>query len=128
MSLTLLLKSGNLRSQGGKGLRRGRQTLPGLTVTALLAPQSLQNMLPQSYRVALAALGKFDHFLRHRMGLRVIVLTYTERAAHISVRAGHDRDGFRLESLVFKEAVHGHTGRPRIRCDAIDGDNNGPRP
>jgi hypothetical protein len=87
---------------------------PASLLSAVLAAQSLQNMLPQAYRVALTALRKFDHFLRHRVGLGVVVLTYTELAAHVGVRARHDRDGFRFESLILEEAVHGHAGHPRI--------------
>jgi hypothetical protein len=97
-----------------KSVAEDRLFCSTLWPAAALAPQRLQDVLSQADRIALAALGKFDHFLRYRAGLRVIALADTERAAHVRVGPRHDGDGFRLERLVLEKAVHGHAKHPRI--------------
>src|SRR6185437_639367 len=83
-------------------------------------------------RIALAALGKLDHFFGNGVGLRAVAVADAERSAHLRVGGRHRGDYFGFEGFILEEPINGHcemltcwAARRSIRSGA---ESNAPRP
>src|SRR5581483_1024141 len=72
---------------------------------------SFQDAIAQQYRIAGAALRKFDHLHRNDIRLIAIGVTQSERLAHVSIDACHTDNRLGPKGLVPKEVINRHPPR-----------------
>jgi len=92
----------------------GQQKVPIGKARRVAKPSGLQcldNVFAQTYRIALAALGKLDHLLCHRTRFLLIAVADAQPAADIRIRLGHKANRVRFERLIAEKAVYSHADR-----------------